>query len=90
MARFLGETEPGRCSRPCLRRAFLLRNEALEEYGVEFILHGNTVLRLAQPSSEHVADLEACGVDELVISMSPVTKIDTAERIEDLVSSLGL
>jgi hypothetical protein len=57
-ARFLGETRPEPCSRPCLTRAFVPKNEALREYGLDFFLSGNTVFRLAQPSPADIIDLE--------------------------------
>ena len=84
-ARFLGEKSPETCSRPCLRRAFMLRNEALQEYGVDFLLGGNTVFRLVQPSPGDVADLEKAGVAEFVVTMSPITRIDTSEKIDDFI-----
>jgi hypothetical protein len=89
-ARFLGEKSPGSCSRPCLRRAFLLKNEVLEEYGVEFVLHGNAVLHVVQPLAADLAALQKSGIDELILTMNPVTGIDTARRIDDLVLGLGL
>jgi len=90
MARFLGEQSPERCSRPCLRRAFVLKNEALKEYGLDFFLGGNTVFRLVQPSPEDVVDLENAGVSELVLAMNPITRIDTAPRIDELISDIVL
>jgi hypothetical protein len=88
-ARFLGEKRPETCSRPCLRRAFVLENEALEEYEAEFglqlYLHGNTVFRVVQPSREDIARLQEAGVAELVVTMSPITGIDTATRIDDFI-----
>jgi len=90
MARFLGEKSPEECSRPCLRRAFLLRNEALDAVGLELFLHGNAVLRLEHPAAEDVAELEKLGVDELVLTMNPLTQIDTAQIIDSLMASLAL
>jgi hypothetical protein len=89
-ARFLGEKSPGSCSRPCLRRAFVLKSEVLEEYGLEFVLHGNTVFRVVQPLGADAVALQKDGVDELVLAMNPVTGLDTARRIDDLILSLGL
>ena len=90
-ARFLGEQSPERCHRPCLRRAFVLTNEVLEALELEpYLLLGNAVFRLVQPSLEDLAALEGLGVDELVLTMNPLTRIDTTERINDLIVSLGL
>jgi len=90
MARFLGEKSPETCSMPCLRRAFVLKNEALKDYGLDFFLGGNTVLRLVQPSPEDIVDLENAGVSEVVLTLNPVTRIDTARKIDDLISDLAL
>ncbi len=90
MARFLGEKSPETCSMPCLQRAFVLKNEALKDYGLDFLLGGNTVFRLVQPSSEDILDLENAGVAEVVLTLNPVTRIDTARKIDDLISDLAL
>jgi len=90
MARFVGEQSPERCSRPCLSRAFVLRNEALREYGLDFFLGGNTVFRLVQPSPGDMLDLQEAGVSELVLTLNPITRIDSAQKIKDLISDMGL
>jgi len=93
MARFLGEKHPERCSRPCLRTAYVLKNEALteyeEEFGLKLFLHGNAVFRLAHLSREDVADLQGAGVAELVLIMNPITGIDTAEKIDEFILTHG-
>jgi collagenase-like PrtC family protease len=87
-ARFLGETSPERCSRPCLRRAFLLRNEILEEFGLEFILHGNAVFRLEAFSRADIAELERVGATEVILTMNPVTRIHSTADIQEVMGSL--
>ena len=90
-ARFLGEKSPETCSRPCMRRAFVLTNEAIreyeEEFGLELFLNGNTVYRIIQPTPEEITDLERIGVTELILTMNPITCIDTAEKIDTLIST---
>ena len=86
-ARFLGEADPEECSKPCLHRPFLLRNEP---FGMEFILHGNAVFQLVEPHPRDVKALEEAGVAELVLTMNLVTGIDSAEKIDDTISDLGL
>jgi hypothetical protein len=86
-ARFLGEEDPESCSQPCLDRAFLLRNEA---FGLELYLHGNAAFRLVEPDAEGVAALEQAGVSELVLTMNPVTGIDSTEKIDSTLTELGL
>jgi len=87
MARFLGETSLEECSKPCLRRAFLLRNEA---FGMQLYLLGNAAFRLMESTPEGVGELERYGVYELVLTMNPLTGIDSAEKIDQVISSLGL
>jgi hypothetical protein len=88
MARYLGEEDPEQCSMPCLRTAFLLRNEVLEAVGTDFLLHGNTVYRVIEPTTEGVAELDRLGVTELILPMNPLTGVDSAEKIDDLISGL--
>jgi hypothetical protein len=87
MARYLGEEVPEDCSRPCLDRAFLLRNEG---FGLELYLHGNAAFRIVDPSPEGVEELQRHGVHELVLTMNPLTRVDSAERIHTMMSKLGL
>jgi hypothetical protein len=68
----------------------VLKDDVLKEYGLEFVLHGNAVLRVVQPLAADLVELQKGGVDELILAMNPVTGIDTARRIDDLILSLGL
>jgi len=88
MARFLGEENLETCSKPCLTRAFVLRNKVLEEYGVDFFLGGNTVFRLVQPSGRDIVDLEKIGVAELILTMNPITRIYTQGSIDSMISDM--
>lgn len=87
MARFLGEEIPEECSRPCLDRALLLRNEG---FGLELYLHGNAAHQLVDPHAEAVEQLREAGVAELVLTMNPITRVDSAEEIDDMILRLGL
>jgi hypothetical protein len=86
-ARFLGEKSPEGCSKPCLDRAFWLRNEPLD---MSLYLHGNAAFRLMEPSAEGVQELAREGVYELVLTMNPLTGIERAQEIDDLMTSLKL
>ena len=86
-ARFLGEVNPDACSKPCLQRAFLLKNEPLE---TELYLQGNAAFCLVEPSPKGVVELEENGVHELVLAMNPLTGIDGAEKIDRMMEDLGL
>ena len=90
MARFLGEESPESCSKPCLHRAFSLENEVLTEAGLRFLLWGNAVFRYVEPSSKDIAVLEELGVSEAVLTMNPLTRIDSADKINEIMSRLGL
>lgn len=78
MARFLGEKNPERCSKPCSSRAFLLRQNTL---GIELFLWGNGVFRFTKPSQRDARKLEKTKVSEFVVTMNPITKIDSREKI---------
>jgi hypothetical protein len=86
-ARFLGEEAPEECSQPCLHRAFYLRNEA---FGLELYLHGSAAFRLVEPQPDAVRQLEQVGVSELVLTMNPITGIDSAGKIDNTMSKLGV
>jgi hypothetical protein len=87
LARFLGEEDPEECSRPCLDRALLIRNEG---FGLELYLHGNAAHQLVEPQPEAVEQLRGVGVADLVLTMNPITKVDSAEEIDSVISRLGL
>jgi hypothetical protein len=89
-ARFLGEESPEKCSKPCRRKAFLLKNDVLEAAGVELYLHGNAVFRCVEPSPEDVAELRQLQGAELVLTMNRVTGVECAEAIDELISKLSV
>jgi hypothetical protein len=86
-ARFLGEKNPEDCSRPCLDRAFFLRNEG---FGLELYLHGNAAYHLVEPQQESVVQLKGAGVEEVILTMSPITRVDSAQKIDDMIQNLSL
>jgi len=85
-ARFLGETRPESCSRQCNKKAFLLKQEVM---GTELYLQGNAVFHLAQPSQTEVKRLCEEGVDEFVITMSPITRVESRGEIDSAIESLN-
>ena len=89
-ARFLDQASPAQCARPCIQRAFLLRNAIVEEFGLDFILHGNAVFRIEPPSLEGIAELERAGVAEVVLTMNPVTRVRSTAGIDEVMGSLAL
>ncbi len=86
MARFIGETEPARCSIPCSDSAYDIKQP---ELGKSFVLHGNVVYRLVDHQRNDVKKLRKNGVEEIVIPMGSVSKISTAEEIDDAITKLS-
>lgn len=84
-ARFLGERDPEKCSRPCLKSHFLLKNEALD---LSFILLGNAVFKLVQPQQDDLETLKENNVTSFVVSANPVTGMENRKKIDELIGSL--
>lgn len=82
MARFLGEKSLEKCSRPCLDRAFIIRNDMI---GVRFFLNGNVVFSFSQPSHDDIRKLQKRDVTEFIMTMNPVTGIDTQQKIDETI-----
>ena len=86
---FLEEKSPSKGSKPCQRDTFLPKNEVAEELGLGCYPQGYAVMRLVQPSREDVVELECQGASEIVLTLNPLTRIDTAEKISSLTASPG-
>jgi hypothetical protein len=82
MARFLGEEDLDRCSRPCYTKAYSMENEYL---GIDMVVQGNTVYKLNEPDRKTARQLANRGVSELVLTMSPITGVSSREQIESLI-----
>ncbi len=85
MARFLGEEDLDRCSRPCYTKAYSMENEYL---GIDMVVHGNTVYKLKEPDRKTAKQLANRGVSELVLTMSPITGVSSREQIENLIQQV--
>ena len=86
MARFLGEVDPALCTKPCLGKAFNIRQKELER---DFILHGNVVFRPVESQQREVRQLQRIGVDELILSMGPVSKLLTTKDLNEAIAALS-
>jgi len=84
MARFMGEVEPAHCTKPCLNKAFKIRQEELEK---RFIFHGNVVFRAVEPNMREARQLKRTGVDELIIPMGPVSGLDTTRKLDEVMAT---
>jgi len=85
MARFLGEEDLDKCSRPCYTKAYSMNNELLD---TSLYLHGNTVFKLMEPERKTVSQLVKQGVKELVLTMSPLTRVSSQTQLESLIQRL--
>lgn len=86
-ARFMGEYDPERCSRPCDRRSFVLKQETI---GVTLILYGNVVYRAITPDVKMIANLRKIGVTNYIIAMNPMTTLLDRTAINKFIADLGL
>jgi len=86
MARFLGEEEPALCSRPCLDKVFTIRQKELERY---FILNGNVVYQPVVSSQREMKQLMRMGVDEVVLTMGPVSNLLTRNDVDEAIANLS-
>ncbi len=84
-ARFLGEKNLESCSKPCLTRAFLMENAIL---GIKLYLHGNTVFRFMEPTKNDVKELVNSEVTKVVVTMNPITKVESRHEIDVLIRDL--
>lgn len=84
-ARFLSEKEPQTCSRPCDKRAFLLKQPTMKQ---ELYLHGNAVFRLINPSSDDMKQLRDEGAEELIATVNPITEMTSREKLDAFIDDL--
>jgi hypothetical protein len=84
-ARFLGEEDLDTCSRPCHIKAYFMQNQTLE---VDLYLNGNTVFRLKEPTKKMISLLNKQGVNELVLSLNPLTKSSLQTGLGSFINTL--
>ena len=85
MARFLGVEDLESCPRPCYSKAYSMENDLLK---TETYLHGNAVFRRMEPNRKTAKELVKHGVNDLVVSMNPLTGITSREQLDDVARSL--
>ena len=85
MARFLGEPDFERCSRPCYTNAYIMDNETLD---TRMVLCGNTVFKLIEPNKKLTRQLAKHGVAEVVFTMSPLTSFSPQTHSESLIQNM--
>jgi collagenase-like PrtC family protease len=87
MARFLGEQDLENCSKPCYTKAYIMDNEFLK---AELFLHGNTVFKLIESNRKNLSKLTKHGVTELVLTMGPLTRINSQTQLDSVIQSLSI
>jgi hypothetical protein len=85
-ARYLGEENLEKCSRPCYNHAYNIKNETL---GTRLYLHGNTVFRIIEPDRRSIKKLDRLGVSDVVVTMNPLTKLETVKDLEEAINQLN-
>jgi len=85
-ARLSGEKSPENCSKPCEEKALLLRHRKL---GIDLHLQGNTVFRLEEPTRQGMRELEENGVEEVVVAIGPLTKIENRRDLERFLKAMS-
>lgn len=83
-ARYFNEPIPERCSMPCFKTAFLLKHDIFGQ----LYMDGNTIFVMIEPTTKEMRQLWASKPMELVMTMGPMTKIQTAEDIDARISTL--
>jgi len=84
-AKFLSESDPARCSRPCLGRTFKLRQGTV---GVEFFLNGNAVFRYVKPEPSDLKNLEKLDRIEVVVAVGSLQEAVTRNGLEETIRTL--
>ena len=87
MARFLGEPDLERCSRPCYTKAYIMDNEILD---TQMVLCGNTVFKLNEPNTKITRQLAKRGVTEVVFTMGPLTSFSPQIPSESLIQNMRI
>jgi hypothetical protein len=69
---------------PCFKTAFSLKHEIFGELHMD----GNTIFAMSEPTAEEMKRLVKSRPTELVITMGSMTKIHTAEEINQRIDQL--
>jgi len=81
-ARFFGEEKAETCSKPCYKRAFLLKTPVRSE----LYLNGNTVFSFEQFSRKDLMKLLNSDITRFVVTMNPITRVSSHQEIDNLIS----
>ena len=84
-ARFLHEPEPMKCSLPCLKRVFGLRQESL---GTSFFMNGNVVFRYVKPRQDDLRKIERIKDIEIVVPIERLLEVVTDQSLERTIRGL--
>jgi len=85
-ARFLNEVGPALCTKPCLGKAFTIKQREVQR---SYVLHGNVVFRLVESPQREVSELRKTGIEEMVIPMGSVSGLMTKKSLDDVITILS-
>jgi hypothetical protein len=86
IARFFQETNPENCSKPCNEKSLFLKQKIMQ---MEFFLWDNAVFRYLEPSREEIKRVRS-KVNEFIIMVNPITKMENQVEINNFISNLQL
>ncbi len=86
IARFFQETNPENCSKPCNEKSLFLKQKIMQ---LELFLWDNAVFRYIEPSREEIKSLRN-KVNEFIIMLNSITKLENRVEINDFISNLQL
>ena len=52
---------------------------------MDFLLNGNSVFRLIQPTQEDILEMQRVRVSEVILTLNPITRMNTAKEIDDFI-----
>ena len=84
-ARLLREPQPTRCPRPCLNKAYRLKQETV---GADFFLNGNVVFRYSEPQRDDLKKLSNMGNVEVVVTVGDLAEAVTERGLERTIMGL--
>jgi len=83
-ARYFHENIPHQCTRPCLKTSMLLKHDVFGD----LLMDGNTIFGVVAPTQSNTHKLISAGVNEIVLTMSPITDLKSASSVDQTIETL--
>lgn len=83
-ARYYHEDIPHQCSRPCLKTSMLLKHPVFGD----LYMDGNTIFGVVEPTQNNMRKLKSAGVNEIVLTMSPITDLRSTQDLDRTIQTL--